>query len=103
MRWLVPLLLAGAVACDGENDSNAPAQCERFLQVLCEHDVTCGGDTVEACKAAVIADPAFPDSGCKTAKRIRDQGELEDCLQTIPTLACDATTPDTCSGQIIFP
>lgn len=73
----------------------AIASCEALYQAFCDHNATCGGQTVGEC----MADAAAMGFDCSQALSI--DLRYESCLEAIDALMCGSPTPAVCREVVL--
>ena len=98
---LFSLIFASAalIGC-GDDDNDAPAQCEALFTVLCQRLDECLGQDFNACFDINANSPP----ACSEADGV--SASYDECFSTVRDAPCSLVDPnqlpDSCSGVILF-
>lgn len=73
----------------------ANAKCMTLTEAICQHNATCGGQTLSACMEAAF------DMGVDCSLALSIDLRYEACLDAVASLACGSPTPDVCREVVL--
>ena len=106
--WLVALLIAGFVACDGHSPEVEPvdamlrleAACAAYAAYGCEKNVQCAPPAQEDCESNAVGDCLSDATKYGTGCAADAAAAIEGCTSVLQAMTCDDYCDNTATGSL---